>query len=86
MIGWTQNWLTLDHHQTTRTTFAVGFANVVPKSIKLEPVCLTHITRKCRAKAPQLVASSDQLEQLRLEQALFWTWVFRCTMRMNSTV
>ncbi len=33
MIGWAQNWLTLNRHQTTRTTFAVGFVNVVPKSI-----------------------------------------------------
>ncbi len=31
-------------------------------------------------------AGCDQLEQSRLEQALFWIWVFRCTTHMNSTV
>ncbi len=84
MIGWAQNWLMPNRLQTTRTTFAVGFANVVSKSIRPGPVCLTRITLRCQARAPQLVTSSDQLEQSWPVQASFWTWVFRCTMRMNS--
>ena len=61
MIGWAQNWLMPDRHWTTKTTFAVGFANAIQRSIKLGPVCLTHTTRKCQAKKPQLGISDDQL-------------------------
>ncbi len=58
MIGWAQNWLMRDCLQTTRTTFAVGFANVVSKSIRPGPVCLTHITLRCQAGAPQRSAGA----------------------------